>query len=82
MLVLASEDGKGELHSAIVNTGTTDDTLVSIESAPADAPVQDGSVPQDAADKVTVGVFPISSSLPYFVAIEKGYFKEANIWRV
>ena len=55
MLVLASEDGKGELHSAIVNTGTTDDTLVSIESAPADAPVQDGSVPQDAADKVTVG---------------------------
>ena len=55
MLVLASEDGKGELHSAIVNTGATDDTLVSIESAPADAPVQDGSVPQDAADKVTVG---------------------------
>src|SRR5258708_2122309 len=35
--------------------------------------------PALAADKVTVGVFPISSSLPYFVAIEKGYFKEANI---
>ena len=33
-------------------------------------------VPQD---KVKVGVFPISSSLPYFVAIEKGYFKENNI---
>ena len=32
-----------------------------------------------AADKVTVGVFPISSSLPYFVAIERGYFKELNI---
>lgn len=30
-------------------------------------------------DKVKVGVFPISSSLPYFVAIEKGYFKELNI---
>src|SRR5882724_12761218 len=35
--------------------------------------------PALAADKVTVGVFPLSSSLPYFVAIEKGYFKEANI---
>jgi len=32
-----------------------------------------------AQDKVKVGVFPISSSLPYFVAIEKGYFKDHNI---
>src|SRR5262250_1054126 len=38
-----------------------------------------GLAPAFAADKVTVGVFPISSSLPYFVAIEKGYFKELNI---
>jgi NitT/TauT family transport system substrate-binding protein len=30
-------------------------------------------------DKVRVGVFPISSSLPYFVAIERGFFKELNI---
>jgi len=30
-------------------------------------------------DKVKVGVFPISSSLPYFVALERGYFKEVNI---
>jgi len=35
--------------------------------------------PALAADKVSVGVFPISSSLPYFVAIEKGFFKEVNI---
>jgi NitT/TauT family transport system substrate-binding protein len=33
----------------------------------------------DAQDKVKVGVFPISSSLPYFVAIEKGYFKDLNV---
>jgi NitT/TauT family transport system substrate-binding protein len=32
-----------------------------------------------AADKVKVGVFPISSSLPYFVAIDLGYFKKLNI---
>ena len=32
-----------------------------------------------AVDKVNVGVFPISSSLPYFVAIDLGYFKELNI---
>src|ERR1700740_1826529 len=37
------------------------------------------SVPASAADKVKVGVFPISSSLPYFVAIERGYFKELDI---
>ena len=30
-------------------------------------------------DKVKVGVFPISSSLPYFIAIDLGYFKELNI---
>jgi NitT/TauT family transport system substrate-binding protein len=30
-------------------------------------------------DKVRVGVFPISSSLPYFVALDLGYFKELNI---
>ena len=32
-----------------------------------------------AQDKVTVGVFPVSSSLPYFVALERGFFKEQNI---
>jgi NitT/TauT family transport system substrate-binding protein len=32
-----------------------------------------------AQDKVSVGVFPISSSLPYFVAVERGFFKEQNI---
>ncbi len=35
--------------------------------------------PAAAQDKVKVGVFPVSSSLPYFVAVEKGYFKEQNI---
>src|ERR1700736_5683079 len=32
-----------------------------------------------AQDKVTVGVFPLSSSLPYFVALERGFFKEQGI---
>ena len=36
--------------------------------------------PQDKVqDKVKVGVFPVSSSLPYFVALERGFFKEQNI---
>jgi len=38
-----------------------------------------GAAPAAAQDKVKVGVFPISSSLPYFVAIELGYFKSLNI---
>jgi NitT/TauT family transport system substrate-binding protein len=32
-----------------------------------------------AADKVKVGVFPVSSSLPFFVARDLGYFQELNI---
>jgi NitT/TauT family transport system substrate-binding protein len=34
---------------------------------------------EKAPDKVTVGLFPVSSSLPYFVALERGFFKEENI---
>jgi NitT/TauT family transport system substrate-binding protein len=37
------------------------------------------TLPASAMDKVKVGVFPISSSLPYFVAIDLGYFKELNL---
>ncbi len=32
-----------------------------------------------AADNVKVGVFPVSSSLPYFVARDLGYFQEVDI---
>lgn len=32
-----------------------------------------------AADKVSVGVFPVTSALPYFVALERGYFKDVDI---
>jgi NitT/TauT family transport system substrate-binding protein len=32
-----------------------------------------------AQDKVKVGVFPVSSTLPYFVAVERGFFKDENI---
>jgi NitT/TauT family transport system substrate-binding protein len=35
--------------------------------------------PAAAQDKVKVGVFPVSSSLPFFVALERGFFKEQNI---
>jgi NitT/TauT family transport system substrate-binding protein len=37
------------------------------------------SAPALAQDKVKVGVFPVSSTLPYFVALERGFFKEQNI---
>ena len=43
MLVLASDNGKGELHSVIVNTGQDDDLLVGMAAAPADAAAQTGS---------------------------------------
>ena len=34
--------------------------------------------PATAQDKVKVGVFPTASSLPYFVAIERGFFHGAG----
>src|SRR5262245_50374346 len=37
------------------------------------------AVPAAAQDNVKVGVFPVISSLPYFVAVERGFFKEQNI---
>ena len=37
------------------------------------------ALPAAAQDKVKVGVFPVGSSLPYFVAVERGFFKEVNI---
>jgi len=52
MLVLADEDGKGELHSAIVNDGT-DDTLIKIEQAPAGT--SDGQAGGDQPGEVTFG---------------------------
>jgi NitT/TauT family transport system substrate-binding protein len=33
------------------------------------------ALPAAAQDKVKVGVFPVSSSLPYFVAVERGFFR-------
>lgn len=37
------------------------------------------AAPAAAADVVKVGVFPSSSALPYFIALQRGYFKEAGI---
>jgi NitT/TauT family transport system substrate-binding protein len=31
------------------------------------------------ADKVKVGMFPISSALPFYVALDLGYFKDLGI---
>lgn len=55
MLVLASEDGKGELHSAIVNTGDTDDTLVSIAEAAAEPGTQEVGTTTETPATVTFG---------------------------
>src|SRR5438309_9456477 len=37
------------------------------------------TAPARALDKVTVSVNPVSSALPYFVAVDRGYFKDAGI---
>ena len=51
MLVLADADGKGELHTVIVNDGIEDDTLVKIAQAPAGTP--DGQAGGDQPAEVT-----------------------------
>src|SRR5258707_1664630 len=35
--------------------------------------------PSRAQDKVSVGVFPVSSSLPYFGTLDRGFYKEQSI---
>jgi NitT/TauT family transport system substrate-binding protein len=52
--------------------GTLAATAVVGRAARAQAPVQ-------APDKVKVGMFPLSSALPFYVALDLGYFKELNI---
>ena len=37
------------------------------------------SVPVLALDKVKVGIFPVVSALPYYVAVERGFFREVGI---
>ena len=37
------------------------------------------AAPALALDKVRVGVFPVVSALPYYVAVERGFFREAGI---
>ena len=51
----------------------------SLAASAAIAAVLAFGAPAQAADAVKVGVFPVSSALPYFVALERGYFKEAGI---
>jgi len=51
MLVLADADGKGELHTVIVNDGSDDDTLVRFAQAPAGS--QDGQAGSDQPTDVT-----------------------------
>ena len=51
MLVLADADGKGVLHTVIVNDGAEDDTLVKIAQAPAGT--QDGQAGSDQPGVVT-----------------------------
>jgi NitT/TauT family transport system substrate-binding protein len=54
--------------------------LTSLAAVPAPSLAQDSRAQDSRAqDKVAVGLFPVSSSLPYFVALERGFFKEENI---
>lgn len=52
MLVLASEDGKGELHGAVVNSGKTDDTLTAITAEPADPAAQAATTGEQTTVKI------------------------------
>lgn len=59
MLVLASEDGKGKLYGAIVNTGQEPDRLVGIAAAQAGPPA-DGATAQPQTPVTFGGVRPLT----------------------
>ncbi len=52
MLVLASEDGKGELHGAVINSGKTDDTLSAITAEAPDAGAQAATTGEQTTVKI------------------------------
>ena len=55
LLVLASEDGKGRLYGAFVNTGEEPDRLVGIAAAPPQAREQGATAPTEPQTRVTFG---------------------------
>jgi hypothetical protein len=58
LLVLASEDGKGELHGGFVNTGSSDDKLVSIASAPPETGTTQGASTEQPGSVTFSGLKP------------------------
>jgi hypothetical protein len=52
LLVLASEEGKGELHGAVVNSGKTDDSLTQITVEAADPAAQAATTGEQTTVKI------------------------------
>jgi NitT/TauT family transport system substrate-binding protein len=73
-LATSVDISRGFGMNRLINAAAALVLLIGLAALPAPSRAQ-----EKVQDKVTVGVFPVSSSLPYFVALERGFFKEQNI---
>ena len=58
---------------------TTRRTVLKAAGAAAAAAASPGLARAQASPKIRVGYWPVASGLPFFAALEKGYFKEAGL---
>lgn len=66
-------------HSSTHSTGTSRRRVLQASAATLGALAAPALVRAQAAPKIRIGFWPVAAGLPFFAAVEKGYFKEAGL---
>jgi NitT/TauT family transport system substrate-binding protein len=66
-------------HSSTPSTGTSRRRVLQASAATLGALAAPALVRAQAAPKIRIGFWPVAAGLPFFAAVEKGYFKEAGL---
>ncbi|MFI8617425.1 ABC transporter substrate-binding protein [Acidovorax sp. NPDC077693] len=66
-------------HSSITSTGASRRRILQVSAATLGVLAAPALVRAQAAPKIRIGFWPVAAGLPFFAAVEKGYFKEAGL---
>ncbi|CAN7324146.1 ABC transporter substrate-binding protein [Acidovorax sp. LjRoot117] len=66
-------------HSSITSTGASRRRILQASAATLGVLAAPALVRAQAAPKIRIGFWPVAAGLPFFAAVEKGYFKEAGL---
>jgi NitT/TauT family transport system substrate-binding protein len=66
-------------HSSITSTGALRRRILQVSAATLGVLAAPALVRAQAAPKIRIGFWPVAAGLPFFAAVEKGYFKEAGL---